>query len=202
MASKKKSPSRKTAAKTSSRRGKRRSPDDGLEIGSDKLYFKIGEVGEIVGVAPHVLRYWETEFRAIKPQKSRSQQRVYRRRDVETLLKIKHLLYDQKFTIAGARQQLSADRAAVETAPPAKDYRVKRSLEEVRRQLDALRQVLVADDERDPAAADPAAYLQRGGHRLGDGGDVTSQSADRGGDGHAEGPQQPLLERPGRDARS
>jgi len=181
------------SGKTTSGRSRRsRTPDDGLDLGSDKLYFKIGEVAEIVGVAPHVLRYWESEFRSIKPQKSRSQQRVYRRRDVETLLKIKHLLYEQKFTIAGARQQLSADRNAVVTASPDRDYRVKRSVEEVRRHLQALRSALDADEHRDPAAADPAAYLLS--RRIEADPSYTEQDADS--------PQQPLLNRPARDAHS
>lgn len=71
-----------------------------------KLYFRIGEVATVVGVEPHVLRYWETEFRSIRPQKSARGQRVYSRRDVETLLRVKELLYDRGFTIAGARRQL------------------------------------------------------------------------------------------------
>ncbi|APR84412.1 Transcriptional regulator, MerR family protein [Minicystis rosea] len=71
-----------------------------------KLYFRIGEVAGIVGVEPHVLRYWETEFRSIKPQKSAKGQRIYSRRDVETLLKVRDLLYAHKFTIAGAKKKL------------------------------------------------------------------------------------------------
>jgi DNA-binding transcriptional MerR regulator len=71
-----------------------------------KLYYRIGEVAGIVGVEPHVLRYWETEFRSVRPQKSAKGQRVYSRRDVETLLKVKELLYAHRFTIAGARRKL------------------------------------------------------------------------------------------------
>ena len=71
-----------------------------------KLYFRIGEVATAVGVEAHVLRYWETEFRSIRPQKSARGQRVYSRRDVETLMRVKELLYDRGFTIAGARKQL------------------------------------------------------------------------------------------------
>jgi len=71
-----------------------------------KLYYRIGEVADLVGVGTHVLRYWETEFRSIRPQKSRKGQRIYSRRDVEKLLKVKELLYTQKFTIAGARKKL------------------------------------------------------------------------------------------------
>ena len=72
----------------------------------DKLYFKIGEVGDIVGVKQHVLRYWESEFPAIRPQKSRTNQRLYRRKDVEAVIAIKHLLYDRKFTIEGAKKYM------------------------------------------------------------------------------------------------
>jgi len=72
----------------------------------DKLYFKIGEVSEILGVAPYVLRYWESEFSQLSPKKSGSGHRLYRRKDVELLLRIKHLLYEKRFTIEGARQSL------------------------------------------------------------------------------------------------
>ena len=71
-----------------------------------KLYYRIGEVAGILGVEPHVLRYWETEFRSVRPQKSAKGQRVYSRRDVETLLKVKELLYAHRFTIEGARKKL------------------------------------------------------------------------------------------------
>jgi DNA-binding transcriptional MerR regulator len=71
-----------------------------------KLYYRIGEVSNLVGVEPHVLRYWETEFRSIRPQKSRKGQRIYSRRDVDRLLKVKDLLYTHGFTIAGARRRL------------------------------------------------------------------------------------------------
>jgi DNA-binding transcriptional MerR regulator len=71
-----------------------------------KLYYRIGEVAGIVGVEPHVLRYWETEFRSVRPQKSAKGQRIYSRRDVETLLKVRELLYAHRFTIAGAKRKL------------------------------------------------------------------------------------------------
>jgi DNA-binding transcriptional MerR regulator len=77
--------------------------DDELPV---KLYYRIGEVSDLVGVEPHVLRYWETEFRSIRPQKSRKGQRIYSRRDVDRLLKVKDLLYTHGFTIAGARRRL------------------------------------------------------------------------------------------------
>ena len=70
----------------------------------DKLYFKIGEVGKLAQVPTHVLRYWETEFKGIKPKRANSKQRLYRREDVELILKIKALLHEQGYTIAGARK--------------------------------------------------------------------------------------------------
>ena len=72
----------------------------------DKPYFKIGEVADIVGVKASVLRYWETEFKSIKPEKTRTNQRVYSRKGVERILRIRELLYDRGFTIAGARRKL------------------------------------------------------------------------------------------------
>lgn len=77
-----------------------------------KLYFRIGEVAKIVGVKPYVLRYWETEFPLLKPAKTPSRHRLYRRRDVELLLEIKRLLYEEGFTIAGAKKQLKDNEAA------------------------------------------------------------------------------------------
>lgn len=74
-----------------------------------KLFFKIGEVCEIAGVQAHVLRYWETEFPMLAPQKNRAGQRTYRRRDVEMALRIKELLYDEQYTIAGAKKKLASE---------------------------------------------------------------------------------------------
>jgi DNA-binding transcriptional MerR regulator len=82
----------------------------------DKPFFKIGEAARLCAVKPFVLRYWETEFRSIKPQKTRSRQRLYRRQDVEHLLRIRNLLYDQRFTIEGARTRLR--ELGHEEAPP------------------------------------------------------------------------------------
>jgi DNA-binding transcriptional MerR regulator len=76
----------------------------------EKIYFKIGEVCELVDVQAHVLRYWETEFPQLAPQKNRSGQRSYRRKDVETALRIKELLYDEMYTIAGARKKLQQEQ--------------------------------------------------------------------------------------------
>jgi DNA-binding transcriptional MerR regulator len=82
----------------------------------NKLFFKIGEVCEITDTQPYVLRYWESEFAALAPAKNSSGQRIYRRRDIETVLRIKQLLYEEGFTIAGAKKRLEAEMAGrVET---------------------------------------------------------------------------------------
>jgi DNA-binding transcriptional MerR regulator len=88
-----------------------------------KLYFRIGEVADLVGVEPHVLRYWEREFRTIRPTKSAKGQRVYSRRDVENLMRVRELLYKEGFTIAGAKKKLlhPAAASAVERAEPASE---------------------------------------------------------------------------------
>jgi DNA-binding transcriptional MerR regulator len=86
-----------------------------------KLYFRIGEVAGLVGVEPHVLRYWEREFRTIRPTKSATGQRVYSRRDVENLMRVRELLYQEGFTIAGAKKRLlgaEPAKAAKPAAPP------------------------------------------------------------------------------------
>ncbi|MCA1575049.1 MAG: MerR family transcriptional regulator [Acidobacteria bacterium] len=75
----------------------------------EKLFFKIGEVCELAGVQAHVLRYWESEFSMLAPQKNRAGQRVYRKRDVEMALRIKELLYEDQYTIAGAKKRLAND---------------------------------------------------------------------------------------------
>ena len=102
------------------------------EIPQDRLYFKIGEVAKIIGVKPYVLRYWETEFAELKPSKTRSQHRQYRRKDVETLMRIKDLLHARRFTIEGARKQLKADSRSRKRAVPSVDVG---KLGEIRRGL-------------------------------------------------------------------
>jgi DNA-binding transcriptional MerR regulator len=72
----------------------------------DRSFFRIGEVSRLLGVEPYVIRYWETEFKTVRPVRTRSDQRLYRHRDVEELLKIRKLLYEERFTINGARKQL------------------------------------------------------------------------------------------------
>src|SRR4051812_12766833 len=91
---------------------------DETPIIPDKLFFRIGEVSQLVGVEPYVLRYWESEFPGLSPKKSNTGQRMFRRKDVELLLSIKHLLYDQKFTIEGARKAL-LEKAREDKAKPA-----------------------------------------------------------------------------------
>jgi DNA-binding transcriptional MerR regulator len=90
----------------------------GLQL-PDKRYFKIGEVCELAGLKPHVLRYWESEFKELKPPKGRSQHRLYRRQDIETVLRIKELLYEKRFTIAGAKQAFKEAGAVKKAAPAA-----------------------------------------------------------------------------------
>lgn len=86
----------------------------------DKLYFKIGEVAELAGVKPHVLRYWESEFGSFRPVKSKTNQRLYQRKDIEFVLQLKDLLHNQGFTISGARKkmrELARAGSKVETTP-------------------------------------------------------------------------------------
>ena len=105
----------------------------------DKLYFKIGEVAAITGVKPHVLRYWEAEISAIRPVKSRSQQRLYQRRDIELILRLKELLYKQGFTISGARKHLRAAGVLGAPDPVEREEARKCALRELRAQLQHLR---------------------------------------------------------------
>lgn len=101
----------------------------------DKNYFRIGEVGKILGVEPYVVRYWESEFRTVRPERTRSDQRLYRKKDVEQLLKIKHLLYEEMFTIAGARKKLTDINRGIGNTPPDDGGRlidIKRRLKEIK----------------------------------------------------------------------
>lgn len=82
----------------------------------DRVYFRIGEVSSLVGVDPHVLRYWESEFKVIKPRRAKSKQRLYRRKDIENLLLIKTLLHDEGYTIAGARR-LMKEPGSISNSP-------------------------------------------------------------------------------------
>lgn len=110
----------------------------------DKLYFRIGEVAKLAELEPYVLRFWETEFPALKPGKSTTGQRLYRRREVEMVLRIKSLLHEQGFTIAGAKKKLKAehDGAKAQAALPLASGRERELLEQVRHELAALAALL------------------------------------------------------------
>ena len=112
----------------------------------DKLYFKIGEVSELLGVEAYVLRYWETEFPVLSPKKSGTGHRLYRRKDVELLLRIKHLLYDKRFTIEGARQSLQSEAKAPKASRAPKRVQAELfavdPLPDIRRELQEILQLL------------------------------------------------------------
>ena len=120
---------------------KRKAPVDDEIIIPDKLYFRIGEVARLSKLEPYVLRFWETEFPQLKPSKGSTGQRMYRRRDVENILHIKRLLYDDGYTIAGAREKMKAEsrpKAGQSVLPlvsaPSTD-RLKRMRQELRELL-------------------------------------------------------------------
>ena len=110
----------------------------------EKIYFKIGEVSEIVGVEPYVLRYWETEFDLLKPSKAPSKHRLYKKRDVELLLDIKRLLYTEGFTIEGARKKLREVKKEEkdQLKLPLADQKYKNALIKVKKDLESLRKLL------------------------------------------------------------
>jgi DNA-binding transcriptional MerR regulator len=114
-------PTREERASTP-RRGRSRSRGEPAEVPplEEKRYYRIGEVARITGVKPYVLRYWESEFRWMAPAKSSSKQRLYRKRDIEVIQLLKRLLYEERYTIAGARRrlrELGIDRALGVAAP-------------------------------------------------------------------------------------
>jgi DNA-binding transcriptional MerR regulator len=110
----------------------------------DRVYFRIGEVSNLVGVDPHVLRYWETEFKIIKPRRAKSKQRLYRRKDVENLLRIKTLLPDEGYTIAGARRLLR-DPAKFKARPQVQSVEgSKEQLSFIKKELQAILEQLSA----------------------------------------------------------
>ncbi len=124
---------------------------DGAEYGSGrgalppKLYFRIGEVAGLVGVEPHVLRYWEREFRSIRPSKSAKGQRVYSRRDVENLMRVRELLYGEGFTIAGAKKRLrekGVEPREPDSSPEIAFARMRQRLETLKIEVEAFLQEL------------------------------------------------------------
>ena len=110
----------------------------------DKIYFKIGEVSEIVGVEPYVLRYWETEFELLKPSKAPSRLRLYKKGDVELLLDIKRLLYSEGFTIEGARKKLKENKKEEkkQLKLPLSDLKYRNALVRIKKDLESLRKLL------------------------------------------------------------
>jgi DNA-binding transcriptional MerR regulator len=110
----------------------------------DKLYFKIGEVSAITGVEPHVLRYWESEIKCIRPQRANSRQRLYRRVDVETILTLKKLLYEEGFTIPGARKFLTSGKE-LQAKPAGQKSGQREMVEKIKSELQDLKQILEGD---------------------------------------------------------
>jgi len=110
----------------------------------EKLYYKIGEVSDITGVEPYVLRYWESEFDIIKPPRTRSKQRLYRKKDLELILEIKKLLYEEQFTIAGAKKRLGKSSFKEDRKPQAE--RSKKGLtdllEGIKDELQTIKEIL------------------------------------------------------------
>jgi DNA-binding transcriptional MerR regulator len=103
----------------------------------EKAYFRIGEVSKILGVAPYVIRYWEREFKTVKPIRASSEQRLYRRKDVESLLVIKDLLYTEKFTISGARKHLveTIEKVASTDSERKRLVALKKGLQEIKNKI-------------------------------------------------------------------
>jgi DNA-binding transcriptional MerR regulator len=109
----------------------------------DKLFFRIGEVSTMLGLEPYVLRYWETEFPSLAPKKSGTGHRLYRRKDVELLLRIKHLLYQKRFTIDGARQFLHEEaKSAHQEIKHEQQILFSDPLPEIRRELTEILKLL------------------------------------------------------------
>lgn len=140
----------------------------------EKTYFKIGEVAKLLEVEPYVLRYWETEFDILDPEKTKSGQRVYQREDIELLLRIRRLLYEEMFTIAGARRQLERRRKGepnyfdLEEGGPnpagtavAGDEQLRRELESTRRELAAVQTELEEMEQQLVSAREEAATSAR-----------------------------------------
>jgi DNA-binding transcriptional MerR regulator len=105
------------------------------QIPEDKRYFRIGEVSRIVGVEPYVLRYWESEFPLIRPLRADTNQRTYQRKDLEIILEIKRLLYDERLTIEGARQRLKKSEPETELPDKTLIEELKTDLKDILKML-------------------------------------------------------------------
>ena len=112
----------------------------------EKIYYRIGEVAEMTGLQAYILRYWESEFRILTPIKNRASQRLYRKKDVEIIKKIKELLYEKGFTIAGARRQLAALEKEQEEELVEENKKLKKSLNKLEQELKNILTLVDTDD--------------------------------------------------------
>lgn len=115
-----------------------------------KLYYSISEVSDLVGVKPHVLRYWETQFKMLRPRKGRGGARMYKKRDIEVLFDIKQLLYDQRFTIAGARRKILDDKhdGKDQIELPFTKFDREETIRALKKDMESLLQMLKQDASR------------------------------------------------------
>ena len=120
-------------------------------------FFSIGEVCELTDLKPHVLRYWESQFRFLSPAKNRSGNRVYQRREVELIQLVKHLLYTEKFTIDGARQKIDEFRKGGTVKAAARDALATETLAQLEAELEQLVRVIDGQAPVPPASSGPAA---------------------------------------------
>lgn len=118
----------------------------------DKVYYSITEVADITGLKPHILRYWETEFPVLKPRKNRAGNRAYRKKDIEIILLIKKLLYEEGFTIDGAKRRIRELRKVTQMQSPPKDLqgelrKMREFLRDVKEELETVIRILAMKDE-------------------------------------------------------
>ena len=107
-----------------------------------KVYYSIGDVCDLAGLKQHVLRYWETQFDVLRPKKNKAGNRVFKAKDVEVILLVKHLLYDKKYTIEGARRKLKESRRSGELATERREVVEPAFLAEMKGELKELRELL------------------------------------------------------------
>lgn len=119
-----------------------------------KTYYSIGEVSDITGLKPHVLRYWETQFPSLSPNKNRAGNRAYRRKEIKLILLLKHLLYEEKYTIEGAARKLERLRRAEEMEPAAERVLEPEVLAELEEELEDLLELLAPPAELPPPPGD------------------------------------------------
>ncbi|HET7599274.1 MAG TPA: MerR family transcriptional regulator [Gemmatimonadales bacterium] len=147
-------------------------------------FYSIGEVCILTDLKPHVLRYWESQFRFLNPAKNRSGNRVYKAKEVELIMLVKHLLYTEKYTIEGARHRIDQYRRTGELRPSARQAFEAQLVQEAREELERVLAVLegrpVIEPEPEPAAAPAGAGAgARGGAAAGGGGDARSARGKR-----------------------